>query len=446
MPAQLHVADVCSEERGGGGGTTRSLSQNLHAPCAPGETHPNCCKFFPTRVCLSGTRRAARNADADCNPPSKTNALSFSLSLSLSLCYRMSAAANDDADSKSDAKLGMLGLFQKASSPSRWRERARSSFVTEEDSGSKSELPQHAKHGRRAHPPAKPPPSAVPNPWKSPSWSTSGSAHLSATTLLIHEARAAVRQTASKLPSSPIKRRAGNAIGATPSERRYLGRPRIRPAVSSPMQQRWQQQHQHGDEDHAEQKKEQNQKESSDRATGKPTPAHYPAASDMPSPVLTVMTPGGIRLPRRRPSISLNPAAKELFVESDFLDHRDDETAAQIHRFYTPPRPQRLLQLLQDNLSYATSPLKSAAMPTRKGDVVPHRTTRARMDTPAPRSSQPRGGGSPSKSRFRGAIRQQVDSLRQGDLTALLEDPKTPLTYEDVRARLGLPSIAASVA
>lgn len=199
-----------------------------------------------------------------------------------------------------------------------------------------------------------------------------------------------------------------------------------------------QQHYLHGDEDHTKKKNEQNRNGSSDRAIGKPTPALCPAVSDTPSPILTIMTPGGIRLPRRRPPVLSNPAGKQLFDESDFLDHRD-ETAAQIHRSYTTPRPQRLLQLLQDNLCCATSPLKSAAMPTRKGDVVPQKMTRARMDMP--RSSQSESRGSPSKSRFRSAIRQQLDSLRQGDLTALLEDPQRPLTYKDVRTRLSLPSI-----
>lgn len=375
----------------------------------------------------------------------------------------LSLSVMPGVDPKLDAKLVVLGLYQKVSSPSpKWRDRAWKRFLREEDGGNANGAVEpmtspQTKLSHRSHLPPKPPP-VVPNPWKSPSWSTSGSAHLSATTLLIHEARAAVCQTASKLPSSPIKRRTAKATASNGT--RYLGRPRHRPILPS-IERRVHEQHNH---EYSEQKEDNEEKEQKEQKQAgedvgghiiKPAPPLVPTLSVEATPpkVLTVMTPGGIRLPRRRPAIPSNPAtsgkAKELYDEADFLDHRD-ATAAQIHRIYSTPRLQRLLQ---DSLSCATSPLKSAAMRTRKGDVV-----RTRADTPAmpmgtparssssSSSSQALGAGSPAKSRVRGAIKHQVDTLRQVRLTALLEDPSRPLTFADVRTRLGLPSVSASVA
>ena len=315
-----------------------------------------------------------------------------------------------------EAKFAMLDLFHQAKSPTRWRERAWKSFLKEDE---KDSVCNDTNNNTTSKP-------IVANPWKSPSWSTSGSPHLSATTMLLLEARAELRgpkklppPPPSPLTLDPLPSKKPLTI-ATANGHRL---PRRRMAVPSPVE---------GVDDADEEVKNQ---------------AHEVGP---PSPVtLDAPPPGESRLPFVRP-----PAA-EVATRSppSPVVLRDDDkvwdTVSALMRvqkrisYSTPPPPSQSRRVQQfDGDSCATSPLKSAVLPPRKGSYLT-----ASKSTEAVGALRSRHGiGSSASSKLRGSVKQHMDSWRQAGLTQLLEDPSKKLTYSDVRMRLGLPSLVAAAA
>ena len=138
-----------------------------------------------------------------------------------------------------------------------------------------------------------------------------------------------------------------------------------------------------------------------------PAPPPSPVTVELPPAFRSAPLPS---LPKRR-----RPSSPR---EDGWHDH--PTAIRKQNALYTPPRPQRLEALFD---SCATSPLKSAILPTRRDGAIVQTQQRSLAGTTAP---------------FHGKrpMKTAMDAFVHADLLSELSDPNKSLTYAQVRSRL----------
>ena len=276
---------------------------------------------------------------------------------------QLSPADNQPPDKMSgslDCKLVLVGMMQEAQSPTRWRERCVRSFLNEPI------LPK------------KPSPCAVTAFTKKLSASTpaASSAASPPTSVGNHKLTPIASPPASKTPLSGVSH--WNVVGDTirmSSTALLLHEAKVELRAS--------------------------------KRAGK-TSRYLPPP--LPSPV-TVELPPAFR-PAPLPAI---PKRRRTADPPRDGWHDHPTALRNQNALYTPLRPQRLEALFD---SCATSPLKSADLPTRNGSFVQQKQSAAATAAP-----------------FRGK-KTAMDAWVHAGLLAELEDPNKSLSYAEVRSRL----------